>query len=226
VNDIIADYNSVVKVVDKNARASDREYGGVVRAVKGKLVESIADDIIHIAWNRLGQDKQRLQINRKKINILLKPEYLDSIKNKTISDYIRANLDSYKYKVSVDKHILIDGKFKIGIECKAFSENAMIKRILIDFHLLKTKFPKLKCILLQLESQLGGDYSALPEVTLGSKPTHTLMSYFPNVDLNIITLLKGERKIDRPIHKNFKELTVESLENAIQIVMSHLKDFV
>ena len=33
----------------------------------------------------------------------------------------------------------------------------MIKRILIDFHLLKTIFPNISCYLFQLESQLGGE---------------------------------------------------------------------
>lgn len=71
----------------------------------------------------------------------------------------------------------------------------MIKRILIDFHLLKTIFTNISCYLFQLESQLGGYYSELPETIYGSKSTHSIMSYFEDVDLNIITLLKGERNI-------------------------------
>jgi hypothetical protein len=43
-----------------------------------------------------------------------------------------------------------------------------------------------------------------------------LFSYF-DIDLNIITLLKGERKVDKPIHKAefFKPLERDSLEIAI-----------
>jgi hypothetical protein len=43
------------------------------------------------------------------------------------------------------------------------------------------------------------------------------MSYFQNVDLQIITLLPGERKVDRPINKAdfFKPLPLERLENAV-----------
>jgi len=47
----------------------------------------------------------------------------------------------------------------MGIECKAYTENAMLKRILVDFTLLKSIVPKANCVLLQLESQLTGDYS-------------------------------------------------------------------
>ena len=95
----------------------------------------------------------------------------------------------------------------------------MLKRILLDFRLLKSLHPNLVCCLLQLESQLGGGYfEPLADPQVGSPSTHTLMSYFPEVDLNIITLLEGERKIDRPIHRTeyFKELDPEILEHAIE----------
>lgn len=94
----------------------------------------------------------------------------------------------------------------------------MLKRILVDFRLLKSLHPNLICCLLQLESQLGGSYSQpLVNPQTGSPSTHTLMSYFPEVRLNIITLLQGERKIDQPIHKTayFKELSSKSLDYAI-----------
>ena len=92
----------------------------------------------------------------------------------------------------------------------------MLKRVLVDFTLLKTKYPNISFVLFQLESQLGGDYSELKERPMGSKSTHTLLSYF-DIPLEIITLLKGERDINRPIHKKefFKPLTKESLKIAI-----------
>lgn len=111
----------------------------------------------------------------------------------------------------------------MGIECKAYTENAMLKRILVDFHLLKTLHPNISCYLFQLESQLGGDYSALPETLLGSKSTHSIMSYFESVNLNIVTLLKGERDINQPIHKNFKPLEEENLNKTIKLMENELK---
>lgn len=81
-----------------------------------------------------------------------------------------------------------------------------------------TGFTFLICGLLQLESQLGGGYSnPLADPQFGSPSTHTLLSYFPEVELHIITLLEGERKVDQPIHQaqHFKELNPAVLEHAI-----------
>jgi hypothetical protein len=53
------------------------------------------------------------------------------------------------------------------------------------------------------------------------------MSYF-DVDLKIITLLEGERKVDKPIHKKdyYKELKYESLYKAANELRDMLKPFV
>ena len=226
INELIQVYNSVVKVVDKDASSQvGRAYGGVIRSVKGKLQEYLSEELVKIAWNNIGGSQNRLEINSKKIKIPIKDSYIENIKNKEVKAYILQNKRGYCYGLSVDRHIFIDGEFVMGIECKAYAENAMLKRILVDFHLLKTIYPKISCYLFQLESQLGGDYSQQPEVVYGSKPTHTIMSYFENVDLNIITLLKGERKVKKPIHKHFKPLEKEILEKAFKIMENELKKF-
>lgn len=115
----------------------------------------------------------------------------------------------------------------MGIECKAYTENAMLKRILVDFTLFKNVIPNIKCVLLQLESQLTGDHSQpRNKITYGSHSTHTLLSYF-DIDLNIITLLEGERKVDKPIHNSqyYKELKKEILENGIEVIKNLLSEF-
>ena len=102
----------------------------------------------------------------------------------------------------------------------------MLKRILVDFTLLKTIYPKLICCLFQLESQLTGDYSEINKpIIYGSHSTHTLLSYF-DVDLNIFTLLEGERKVDAPIHKKefIKPLEKESLIRTIEKFTEILKE--
>ena len=147
------------------------------------------------------------------------------MKNTEVKNYILDNIESYYYGLSVDKHIFIDGKFVAWIECKAYTENAMLKSIMVDFWMLKKFYPNLYCFLFQLESQLGGDFSELNNITYGSKPSHSIMSYFPEVDLNIFTFLKGERKIDKPIHKYFKELKIEQFEKAVDLLENYLKKF-
>ena len=227
IEELVKEYTTVVKVVDKDANENDdRAYGGIVRSVKGKLQEYITEEVVKLAWQSIGGEDNRLKINSKKIKIPILKDYITKLKDEEIKKYILANIDDYYYKLSVDKQVFIDGNFVLGIECKAYTENAMLKRILVDFKLLKTKFPKLKCYLFQLESQLGGDYSELNEKTFGSPSTHTLLSYFKEVDLKIFTFLKGERLIDKPIHKHFKPLYPARVEKAIKIISEELKSYV
>ncbi|HOM05359.1 MAG TPA: restriction endonuclease, partial [Candidatus Kapabacteria bacterium] len=136
-------------------------------------------------------------------------------------------INDYYYGLKTDVHVSIDNKLVMGIECKAYTENAMLKRILVDFTLFKNVIPNIKCVLLQLESQLTGDYSQpRNKITYGSHSTHTLLSYF-DIDLNIITLLEGERKVDKPIHNSqyYKELKKEILENGIEVIKNLLSEF-
>jgi len=222
---IIRDYRTVVQVVDQDARESeDRAYGGFVRMAKGKLQEHIAEQLVRATWAHVGGDAEVLDINAKKIAIPIRQSYIDRIKEAEVAEYVRKNIDNYVYRLAVDKHVFIDGQFVIGIECKAFAENAMLKRILVDFDLLKTRHPNLSCYLFQLESQLGGDYSAMTKPTYGSYSTHTIQSYF-SCDLHIVTLLAGERNINRPIHKHFKPLKIESLQNAVDILADDMRRF-
>lgn len=229
IDEIIKAYDIFIKIVDKTASEHEkRAYGGFVRASKGTLVENIAESLIKIAWLELKQDISRLSINKKKIEIPIRNSYIRKIKDKEIREYIEQNKKDYHFKCSVDKHVYIDDNFVLAIECKAYAENAMIKRILVDFGLLKTQCKNIKCILLQLESQLGGDYSDIYSKNYGSKSTHTLMSYFSKVDLLILTMLQGERKVDKPIHKKpyHKELTRERLNEIKDIFKRELSFFI
>lgn len=223
---IIKAYETLVKGIDTRAQnAKDRAYGGIVRAGKGKLVESIGKELIKIAWEDLGEDKERLSFINKTIKIPLKRDYVNRIKDPEVKEYIEKNIEKMFYRIKPDIRVHIDGKFKISIECKAYTENAMLKRILVDCTLLKYIYPHISFVLLQLESQLGGDYSISIAGKYGSPPTHTLLSYF-DIDLNIITLLKGERKVDEPIHKPeyYKSLEIERLKQAVEIFKKLLQE--
>lgn len=224
--ELINAYNLLVKGIEAKAVDDDeRAYGGIIRAGKGLLVENLTKHIVEIAWKQLNGEIERLSLEKQSVRIPLKKDYITRIKSPEVRKFIKENIKNFYYSVNTDVHVCIDNKFVIGIECKAFTENSMMKRILVDFTLLKQVYPNLHCVLLQLESQLGGDYSNLSKkVTLGSYSTHTLLSYF-DIDLNIITLLEGERKVDKPIHKFgfFKELHQESLLRAIEVLKNLLK---
>lgn len=234
IDDIVTYYDNVVKHVYDNAKAEEaaigRSTGGFLRANKGKLVEDLATKMISIAWKILEAKSERLDVNSQKHAIPLQEEYINSLSNEDLKKYIRDNIKKYVYKLNVDRQIYIDGNFVLAIECKAFAEIAMLKRVLMDFYLLKTVFPDISCYLFQLESQLGGDYFSLAnaygKVIFGSTSAHTIQSYFPNVDLNIHTFVKGERKIDRPIHKYYKPIEKDAIRYAIEILATDLKRFV
>ncbi|MDR2345806.1 MAG: hypothetical protein LBE18_07040 [Planctomycetaceae bacterium] len=51
------------------------------------------------------------------------------------------------------------------------------------------------------------------------------MSYFEDVDLHIFTLLEGERNVEKPIHKDFKQLKREHINNAVKLLEYHLKEY-
>jgi len=231
IKGIIRAYNELVKGIDLKASnqlgdENARAYGGVLRAGKGKLVESITRELIELAWSELGGDPKRLSFEKKTIKIPIKKEYIEEMENPDVKKFIKENLDKFHYNFRADVHVQIDEKLIIGIECKAYTENAMLKRILVDFTFLKQIFPSTKNVLIQLESQLGGDYFDIAkEITHGSYSTHTIMSYF-DVDLIIITLLEGERKVDKAIHKKgyFKELKKENLEKAIKVFKEIMSD--
>lgn len=229
---IILEYETVLKVVDHTAIMLDSEgertYGGYIRATKGRLQEYITQRLIEIAWfTELGQDRERLDVNSVKIDIPINLPYTEIVP-KYLKKYILDHLGEYSYGISVDKQVFVDNTMVIGIECKAYTENAMLKRILVDFMLLKTQCPKISCYLFQLESMLGGDYSGLKRRIYGSKISHTIMSYFPSVNLDIVTFIKGERRVDQPIHKSefYKPLPLSSLERALNILTNDLKKYI
>lgn len=218
IEEIIKDYEIIVKSIESSAiEEEDRAYGGFIRAGKGKLVENIAQHLIEIAWEKIKGNPEKLSFHKQSIKIPINKQYIEKIKDKEIRSYIYSNIDNYYYRIKSDIHVLIDNKLVMGIECKAYTENAMLKRILVDFTLLRSVVNDLICVLVQLESQLTGDYSnPTNKINYGSHSSHTLMSYF-DVDLNIITLLEGERKVDEPIHKidSYKPLKREVIEIAI-----------
>lgn len=224
-DNIIRAYASVIGGIDEKARLSDRAYGGALRAEKGRMLEDITRHMVAIAWRELEGDFGRISLNRKKVNIPIQREYVQGLPEE-ISSYIQSNITKYVYRCGVDLHVCIDGKLVLGIECKSYTENAMMKRILVDFQFMKSVCPDMKCMLVQLESQLTGDYSSPNNpVTYGSHSTHTLLSHFPSVELDIVTLLEGERNVNQPIHQHYKPLRSELLDKGIRRISSILERY-
>lgn len=223
VDRIVKHYNKVIKGLFGEIR------GGRLRSPKGTLVEDIAKIMVETAWANLGGKSGRLSFHpsagHKKVRIPLKDGHIPSLPGLTLHEVIKT--DDYYYDVGVDVHVYIDDDFVLGVECKSYAENAMLKRILVDFFLLKTKHPDLKCCLLQLETQLGGSNEKPGGAGIANRSTYTLMSYFPEVDLNILTLLEGQRDIGHPIHKRkyFKKMKPEFVSFAIAQMEDMLRPY-
>ena len=228
IDEIVKAYEILVKGIEAEANDNeDRAYGGIIRAGKGKLVESIAFHMVEIAWQSIKGKPERLSLFKQTYKIPIKKSYIEKLKHAEIREYIYKNIKDYYYGLRTDVHVSIDNKMVMGIECKAYTENAMLKRILVDFTLLKSVIPNIICVLLQLESQLTGDYGdPKKKIVYGSHSSHTLMSYF-DVDLNIITLLEGERKVKKPIHASihYKELKKDALEKGIVSISELLQKY-
>lgn len=156
-------------------------YGGRIRALKGSLVETLCEDLVKQAWQDIKGSHERISIGRRV--------------------YYFTDRRGNRYGLSQDKQVYIDGQFRLSIECKAYAELAMYKRVIVDCHILQSRFPDLNFCLFQLESMLGGDYAEDPDHPKGSPGVHVVNSFFPHIKLDIITLLDGERKVDQPIHK-------------------------
>ena len=222
-------YNKVVRGIEYDATHSDhRAYGGILRAEKGKLVENIANIFVIASWTELlKQPINRLETNSKKYLLTIPECYLS---NKTaLAETIKNYKESHRgYKFSTDVQVFIDGKLVLPIECKTYTENAMLKRILVDAQICKKLHGTEDYLLLQLESQLGGDFSHIKEQPVGSPSTNALLALFPDINLHICTLISGERNIEQPIHKEefYKELSDNALDFTMNKITSILTKFV
>ena len=209
LSEIMTYYNNYINQIESEARRSEdgRAYGGKIRSSKGALVEEIAQSLVHIAWKQILGQPDRIDITGHKIS------------------YTSKFGDTYSFKPDV--LVKIDSKLIMAIECKAYAEIAMFKRILVDALIVKNACNNADYVLLQLESQLGGDFSTLTPNPIGSPSTRAL-SDFLGISVKVITLLEGERKVDRPIHvrKYQKNLNFTSLNNALNTFKETLKVYV
>ena len=174
-----------------------KDTAGAVRYTKGKVVEDITKDIIKMAWSKISADETRLRMDRKKIVIKTNGEI---------------------YRLSQDIHVYIDNIFRISVECKSYTEVGMYKEIFVDARLFKKVIPTINTFfIVQLENFLGGDYGMKIEAK-GSNLVIILNKLYPEMNIIIITLLAGDRDINKPLRKPgyFKPLRDKRLIYAVE----------
>lgn len=221
-------YESIVDLYTESIHSMYEMTGGQIRAAKGKLVVNLLDAIVHLAWCEMSGEVNRLEVITRRVKIPIDADYVKNLTPKSTQNYIEQNREGYIYPIELDRAVMIDEQLVLGIECKSYAENAMLKRALKDFELALKLYPKLLFCLFQLENALGGDYGEPCKMDyLGSKSTYTLMSHSPKVSLEIITLLSGNRTTKKEIHQpeHFKEFPVKNVEFCVRKFQRLLKPF-
>lgn len=120
LNTIIAAYDKLVKGIDDQAAMSrDRAYGGVIRAVKGELVESIATHLVQIAWEDvLHQNRARMEINKKKMPIGINEKYIERIADPRVKEYVVKHRAEFIYKFGTDVRCLLTADWYYPLNAK------------------------------------------------------------------------------------------------------------
>lgn len=201
----LANSESIVRLYTDSIRSMYTMTGGQIRSRKGKLVADLLDAIVRQAWHEIGA-LDRLEIRRQRVEVPINADYVRTLTPESTKTHVKENIAGYIYRVELDRAVLIDERLVLGIECKSYTENAMLKRVLKDFELTLQRHPEMLFCVFQLENALGGDYGEPCKMDyLGSESTHTLLSHSP-VRLEIITLLIGRRSakyIALPISRHF-----------------------
>ena len=224
------DYESIVDLYKESIYLMYNMTPGQIRAAKGALGENMVDAIVRLAWHEIGGGANRFDIRKRTREITINADYVQNLRSDVLRNHIHENKGKYIYKIELDRAVEIDSTLVLGIECKSYIDNAMFKRTLKDFELVvKLLYPELLFCIFQLENGLGGDYGKVSKSEhLGSESTHTLLSHTPTVHLEIITLLDGNRKSNREIHKpqHFKELPEENVASCVNKFRGLLEPFV
>lgn len=204
-------------------KKQSKSFGGAMRSLKGKFVEELCEELVRLSWAKLGCAPGRLSFSKAKVSASVSSGYI-----KRISEFadpkVVDQLKKAGYRCKLDKHVMIDDELVLAVECKSYTEISMLKRIAVDFDIVLSEHRDMGCVLFQLESQLGGNYC--DQVTKSeqySASAAAVLSRFSHVDLNIITMLEGERTVKRPIHEYPKPVTEQAIHQCIATMQSKLR---
>jgi hypothetical protein len=110
--------------------------GGKIRKLRGDCVERIAD----IIFGEIAK------ISSRKVHCF-----------QGIKDYIDVSCGSCSKKHQVDRHVYVDSKLCLVVECKSYLDSCYYTRTCCDFSIFKQHDEKIKCYILSLEDSLNPD---------------------------------------------------------------------
>ena len=219
LNEIILNAEKKVDVIKKT---TSRASGGIKRMAKGDLVEEIYSRIIKFCLNekksnlKLINKMGNLPKNVKKVPILKVSQNYINLKNLKFTNKELAT----GYEDKFDGFILDNQDIKFVLEYKAYSENTMLKRCLVDASIAQTFDKNINYCLCLLQSHLYQN-----ERLIGYN-AHSLMDFFYQkfkVNVDILVLVKEPRVVNEDILKKKYQINYELLENAVNYFLNNFE---
>ena len=219
LNQIILNAEKKVDIIKKK---TSRASGGIKRMAKGDLVEEIYSRIIKFCLNekksnlKLINKMGNLPKNVKKVPILKVSQNYINLKNLKFTKKELAT----GYEDKFDGFILDNQDIKFVLEYKAYSENTMLKRCLVDASIAQTFDKNINYCLCLLQSHLYQD-----ERLIGYN-AHSLMDFFYQkfrVNVDILILVKEPRVVNEDIIKKKYQINYELLKNAVNYFLNNFE---
>ena len=219
LNQIILNAEKKVDVIKKT---TSRASGGIKRMAKGDLVEEIYSRIIKFCLNekksnlKLINKMGNLPKNVKKVPILKVSQNYINLKNLKFTNKELAT----GYEDKFDGFILDNQDIKFVLEYKAYSENTMLKRCLVDASIAQIFDKNINYCLCLLQSHLYQN-----ERLIGYN-AHSLMDFFYQkfrVNVDILILVKEPRVVNEDIIKKKYQINYELLKNAVNYFLNNFK---
>tara|TARA_Y100000996_G_C22491431_1_gene630365 strand:- start:152 stop:847 length:696 start_codon:yes stop_codon:yes gene_type:complete len=219
LNQIILNAEKKVDVIKKT---TSRASGGIKRMAKGDLVEEIYSRIIKFCLNekksnlKLINKMGNLPKNVKKVPILKVSQNYINLKNLKFTKKELAT----GYEDKFDGFILDNQDIKFVLEYKAYSENTMLKRCLVDASIAQIFDKNINYCLCLLQSHLYQN-----ERLIGYN-AHSLMDFFYQkfrVNVDILILVKEPRVVNEDIIKKKYQINYELLKNAVNYFLNNFK---
>ena len=219
LNQIILSAENKVDLIKKR---TSRASGGIKRMAKGDLVEEIYSRIIKFC---LDEKKSKLKLinkmgnlpkNVNKVPILKVSQNYINLKNLKFTDKELAT----GYEDKFDGFIIDNQDIKFVLEYKAYSENTMLKRCLVDASIAQIFDKNINYCLCLLQSHLYQN-----ERLIGYN-AHSLMDFFYQkfkVNVDILILVKEPRVVNEDIIKKKYQIDYELLEDAVNYFLNNLE---
>ena len=219
LNQIILSAENKVDLIKKR---TSRASGGIKRMAKGDLVEEIYSRIIKFC---LDEKKSKLKLinkmgnlpkNVNKVPILKVSQNYINLKNLKFTDKELAT----GYEDKFDGFIIDNQDIKFVLEYKAYSENTMLKRCLVDASIAQMFDKNINYCLCLLQSHLCQNQRLI------GYNAHSLMDFFYQkfkVNVDILILVKEPRVVNEDIIKKKYQIDYELLEDAVNYFLNNLE---